>query len=187
MSALQPELRSGEVLLWHGAPRGGIHFRRTDWLAIPFGLVWCVCAFFGEYSAIKSGAPIFSILFGLPVVIVGLEILVGRFIRDALERRKTTYWVTNKRAIIALTAAGDRKITSIPFAELRKVDVIERADLSGSIYFERTVKEPGLAAMPRWFMTAAYSSTEFEPVDNVRAIYEVILQAKQSEQGPAYK
>lgn len=185
MSALQPKLRSGEVLLWHGAPRGGIHFRRTDWLAIPFSLVWCICAFSWEYSAAKSKAPIFPILFGLPLVIVGLEILVVRFIRDALERRKTTYWVTNQRAIVALTVGEDCKITNLPFAELSKVGVTERADLSGSIYFEKAVKEPGLAAMSRWFMTAARSSTEFESVDNVRTTYEVILQAKQSAQGHA--
>src|SRR5579859_7973015 len=118
MSALQPELRTGEVLIWRGAPRGGIHFRRTDWLAIPFSLVWCGCAFFWEYSAIGSGASIFSILFGLPIMIVGLEILIGRFIRDAMERRRTMYWVTNQRAIIALAKGGDCKVTSIPFASL---------------------------------------------------------------------
>lgn len=185
MSALQADLRSGEVLLWHGAPRGGIHFRRTDLLAVPFSLVWCSYAFYWEYSAIKGGDSIISILFGLPLVIVGLEILVGRFIRDVLDRRKITYWVTNQRAIIALASRGGRKITSIPFAYLSNVVVTERADRSGSIHFENAVKEPGLAAESRWFMTIAHSSTEFASIDGVRAVYEVILQARQSAQGHA--
>jgi hypothetical protein len=105
MNTAVPELTKGEQLLWSGSPRLGVHFRRSDLAAIPVSLLWCVFAVFWEYSAIKSGSPIFSIVIGLAIVIAGLYILFGRFIRDAIERPKISYWVTNQRAIISRAAS----------------------------------------------------------------------------------
>ncbi len=52
----QPELMSGEVLLWTGRPNPGRVFHSDDWYAIPFSLLWGGFFVFWENMAVKSGS-----------------------------------------------------------------------------------------------------------------------------------
>ena len=180
MNTVEPELTGGEQLLWSGSPRSGVHFRRSDLAAIPLSLLWCVFAVFWEYSVIKSGASIFSIFIGLTIVMVGLYILIGRFIRDAVERRKISYWVTNQRAIISRTSGSKLVVTSLPYSSLSKVSLTERPDRSGSIQFDRKIQDRPFAEFNRLFVTIADSPNMFESVVNVRAVYDLIDKAKKN-------
>ena len=96
-------LSRGERVLWRGAPATGIQFYSGDPLVIPFSLMWCAGAFFWEFSVLTKvpndhpGKWLF-VLWGVPFVLVGLYITVGRFFDDAWRRRNTEYAVTNERA-----------------------------------------------------------------------------------------
>ena len=72
---LENELSSDESLLWSGRPKQGIVLRASDTFMIPFSLLWGGFAFFWEYSAYKSGAPPFFLLFGGAFVLVGIYII----------------------------------------------------------------------------------------------------------------
>jgi len=37
---LQPELMSGERILWAGMPNPSVIFHSTDWALVPFSLLW---------------------------------------------------------------------------------------------------------------------------------------------------
>jgi hypothetical protein len=95
-----PHLLASERILWTGRPPGGILFRKSDGLLIPFSLLWGGFALFWEYSAYHSGAPWFFLLFGGFFVIIGLFIIFGRFIYDKMVRENTVYAVTNERILI---------------------------------------------------------------------------------------
>src|SRR4051812_19863506 len=94
------ELSTGEELVWSGRPRAGIRLSGPDLFLIPFSLVWCGFAVFWEKSVLGMGAPGFFPLFGLVFVVVGLYLVFGRFIADAIRRGKTFYGLTPRRAII---------------------------------------------------------------------------------------
>src|SRR5688572_9125120 len=103
---IEKELSAGERLVWSGQPRDGIRLRPVDAFLIPFSLLWCGFALFWEVMALtatsKQAGPIGYVfpLFGIPFVLVGLYLVIGRFMVDARMRARTFYGVTNERIII---------------------------------------------------------------------------------------
>jgi hypothetical protein len=108
-----PYLDPGERLLWEGRPATGLRWSRQDLFLLPFGLVFAGFAIFWEVSVIAAGAPLFMVLFGVPFVLVGLFLAVGRVFWDSYARRHTAYALTDRRAIVATSALG-RALRSWP-------------------------------------------------------------------------
>jgi hypothetical protein len=133
-------LDRGERELWTGAPRRGLVLRTSDLLLVPFSLVWGGFAFFWEWQVLQKGAPVFMAFFGVPFVLMGLYITVGRFLVDARRRSRTTYTLTSERVIIRSGIAG-LTTTSLQLRSVGEVHVSERSDGSGTITF-------GSAPMP---------------------------------------
>ncbi len=73
-------MRTGERLLWVGRPDPSVRFTPADALLIPFSLLWCGFAVFWEASVVASGARFLFRLWGVPFVLVGLYVVVGRFL-----------------------------------------------------------------------------------------------------------
>jgi len=126
------ELEAGESLLWSAQPRQGIFLRTSDKGLIPFSLLWGGFALFWEYQAISNDAPFLFVLFGLPFVIAGLYLMIGRFYYDAALRQKTFYGITNRRVII-LSGIRKKQSKSIAIEEIADLNMVENADGSGVI------------------------------------------------------
>ena len=132
--ALRAELVPGEHLLWSSMPVQGLRFRTADLFFAPFSLMWAGFAFFWEYSAFTHEGPWFFVLWGIPFVLVGLYMTVGRFFVESAMRRRTFYAVTDQRVII-LGGVFNRRVKSVVLESLREITLEERADHSGTITF----------------------------------------------------
>jgi hypothetical protein len=185
-------LDSGERLLWSGQPKQGLRLQAGDALLIPFSLMWGGFAIFWEASALglvtmshqhvphvgdppPPGPPIFMAIWGIPFVLVGLYMIVGRFFVDAAARRKTWYGVTDQRLII-LKSLFNRSVSSFDYAQLAALNLTERGDRSGDITF-------GAPFVPADFGTRSNRRTMipgFYLLPDARRIYDVIRSAQQA-------
>ena len=106
------QISSGERVLWAGQPKQGVIVRGADAFMIPFSLMWGGFAIFWEASVLKTEAPGFFALWGIPFVLFGLYLIFGRFFFEAKQRAHTYYAVTNERIVI-ISGIFDRKIKSL--------------------------------------------------------------------------
>ena len=77
----KPYLTDQEQVLWTGMPEKGRLFTGQDFVLLPFGIVWLAFSLFWEVAALKSSAPLFSSLFGLPFIGIGVYLVFGVFIQ----------------------------------------------------------------------------------------------------------
>jgi len=182
-------LKNGESLLWSGQPLKGLRLQTKDAFLIPFSIFWCGFAIFWELMALGilfrknsfggSTSLVSGIfpLFGLPFVIIGLYLLFGRFIVDALRRKKTYYGVTEQRILIII-GSSSQKVRSFDLKSLTNVNMIKKRDGSGTITFSAPQAIPAYSSntsrpRPNWNATAM-----FELIPNVSDVYQIIIKAQ---------
>jgi hypothetical protein len=175
MMQINREIQPGETLLWSGLPRQGIFMRGSDAAQIPFSLAWCGFACFWEYTAINSNSPIFFKLWGIPFVIVGLYMVVGRFIADSAIRSNTAYAVTSKR-ILFISGLFSQKTTSIGLLNIPELSLSEKDNGSGTVSFSPALSQ-------RWSRNSGWpfgnqAPQAFELSDNARQVYNTIIKAQ---------
>lgn len=182
MHTIEFPLGRGERLLWSGAPRQGIVFRPTDLFQIPFSLLWGGFALFWNVSVWASGAPIFFRLFGLPFLVVGLHLTVGRFWFDARRRARTSYGVTTERVIIA-SGAFTPSINSVALRTLSDVALTERPDGSGTIWFGPGSFAGSTNTGTPW--PGMQQAPGFDLATDAKRVYDIIRDAQAAAARPA--
>ena len=140
-----------------------------DLVLVPFSLMWGGFAIFWEYTVIRQGAPLFFVLWGIPFVLVGLYLIVGRFLWDARRRAATFYGVSESRIIIqSVMWPSSRR--SVSLRTMTDLSMTERADGSGDIVLVASSSLSGFA----WPGRAAHGTPMLEAVPNVREVYRII-------------
>jgi len=179
--AIQPELASGERILWAGRPAQGIQFRTSDILFAPFSLLWAGFAVFWEWNVIRMHAPFFFELWGLPFIAAGIYIVVGRFFFDASRRAKTFYAVTNER-VVTLTKGRSTKLKSVNLRSMGAFTLRQGQGTRGTISFGEpsfpfaSVYE-GLANIPS---VARRLPPVFEMIEDAKGVFERVLNAQRN-------
>ena len=130
----QPYLTAPESVRWTGRPQQGLMLRTSDAFVIPFSVLWCAFAIFWETSVIAGNAPPFFVLWGVPFVLVGLYIVVGRFFVDAFVRARTYYALTDRSALILGGLSGDT-LTSVNLQSLQELNFKPANHGRGTIMF----------------------------------------------------
>jgi hypothetical protein len=177
----QPYLFRSERIVWSGQPKQGLALSGRDTFLIPFSLMWGGFAIFwnaGVWGGVDGGraAPFFFRLWGLPFLVVGIYLIVGRFIHDASLRKKLFYAVTDQRILILRGS----KITSLDIHRLPRLELTEHSDGTGTIAFEADMAfGSGRNGFGYW-VPALSSSAQFFRVDNPRRVYELIRNQAQS-------
>jgi hypothetical protein len=174
-SSIMQELARGEKLLWSGGPRQGIVLRGSDVFFIPFSLLWGGFAIFWETMVLRNGAPFFFTLWGIPFVLAGLYITVGRFFYDAWRRGRTQYGVTNERVVI-VTGGMSPSTKSLNLRTLTDVTLDAKSDGSGTITFGPTSFTASMYAGTAW--PGVKLPPSFELISDARRVYEIIRQAQ---------
>jgi hypothetical protein len=183
---LQPEMTSGETLLWTGQPLQSVVFHATDWAAIPFSLMWGGFAIFWEWGVTghfgnapaAHHAPDFFMLWGIPFVLIGQYMIWGRFLWTAWKKGRTHYGVTNKRVLV-LYVGSSRKVTDAYLQSLDSVTLTTRSNGIGSIEF---APDPRMESAWGWNnrrrnstpMGIDLSRLAFFDIDGVREVYQLI-------------
>jgi|SRR5271157_5249446 len=169
---LQGYLGPGEKLLWSAQPEAGLKLRGSDAIVIPFSLMWAGFALFWEFSVLRTNAPLFFKLWGIPFVLVGLYMVVGRFFVDAWMRARTVYGVTNQRILIL--SGFSRCLTSLTLRTLPEVTVTERSDGSGTISFGQVLS----VLSGRGFRNQSRACPVLEFIPDVRSVSSIIHAAQ---------
>jgi hypothetical protein len=172
---LERALARGDQLLWSGRPPRGIMFRLFDIFLIPFSLIWGGGAIVWETGVLSTGAPWFFALWGIPFVLVGLYLIVGRFWVDARIRASTCYGVTSER-IIFVCVWPSRKIKSLELRTLTEVTLTEWSTGGGTITFGPEGWYMG-AGMGR-FSRGPAPSPLFELAEDAQSVYALLREAQ---------
>ncbi|SPH23396.1 hypothetical protein DEA8626_02460 [Defluviimonas aquaemixtae] len=109
------DLADGERLLWHGRPNASIRFLPQYWVVSAFGLVFLGVGLFELIRGRALGFDLLSVVHWTLASVFflgGLYMVAGVYLADAIDRRRTRYALTNRRALIAMTKLGARSVTS---------------------------------------------------------------------------
>lgn len=145
-AVIEPELAPGERLLWVGQPNPRRLLDRSDFIVIPFSLYWNgFMAFFAAHvigSLVEGRGRVYPDLLltavvGIPFLLIGLYLLVGRFYHRAWTRRRTWYGLTQQRAIAIRHGVFWRSTNAANLRALGNVTAKLRRDGSGSVTFLR--------------------------------------------------
>ena len=171
---IRSELRPGERLLWSGRPVQGVLLRPTDSWVIPFSLIWGGFAFFWEWSVISTGAPLTMALFGIPFVLMGIYLILGRFTFDAWSRGRMIYAVTPERAI--LVSGLGRTVQSIPLKPPIPVGLREGKNGVGTITLGGDAPPIGFGKWPAGIFpwSVRPSMPTIDLVEDAREVYRLI-------------
>ncbi len=185
-SVIATQLLPEEHLFWVGQPKRGLRLQASDATVIPFSLMWGGFAIFWETGVILAGAPWIFKLFGIPFVLVGLHLMVGRFWVDAWQRARTYYGVSDRRIII-VKEFFQESVESLYYNAIGQVYLTTCKDGSGTIVFgtpslgQKEVSPITIDPSPfdekpksRW-RPAHPAAFALRMIEDVRDVYDMIL------------
>lgn len=145
-------------------------------------MVWEFAAVIGTHKArghMPAAFPLFAFpLFGVPFVIIGLYLIVGRFFVDAKMRARTTYGVTNDRVII-VNGLFSQQVKSLQLRTVSDISLIEKSDGSGTITFGPSLFGNFFAG-GSWPGGMRNSPPSFDMIECAREVYETIRRAQKA-------
>lgn len=167
-----PQLLPDERIIWQGRPYLGLILRPVELFLIPFSLLWAGFTVFWNVNAWGTNADLAFKLFGLPFLVAGIYITFGRFIADAIIRRKKFYFITNKRVLI-FDRGGETKTKSVDIRHLPALEFDEQSDGSGTIRFGSAVSWMTNHNFGIWQPTFD-PTPQFIRIPNARSVYTLI-------------
>jgi hypothetical protein len=127
-------LLEGERILWWGTPVQGFALTSRDGVLIPFSLIWAGIVTFYEVNALQKNNSLMADLWGIPLILIGIHLTIGRFFVDAWTRGRTTYALTDKRVLIHRRPPFG-VFTALSLDKLSETKLVERSDGRGTILF----------------------------------------------------
>jgi hypothetical protein len=133
----EAELLPGEKLLWTGRPEPSVLFTPMDLFLVPFSLLWGggVISIFVVGLMDDTGDPIFQIISTL-FAMMGLYLIVGRFLVKRWAKNRTFYAVTDRR-VVSLRKGFSRSVHAAFLHSIPSVAKRERRSGIGTLIFER--------------------------------------------------
>lgn len=181
---VRSELMRDETIRWIGQPIPGRIFSPADLFLVPFSLFWLGFSLFWEGAVVAMDAPWFFKLWGVPFVLIGLYLVIGRFFHQSWLRRHTIYAVTDRRVLV-IRAAASRNTQAVFLKDLPIVNRRVRMDGTGTIIFGdsygQTLAAGGFAMRGRY---AGAAPMCFQEIPDVDAVYRLLMELRE-EEGPS--
>jgi hypothetical protein len=148
---------------------------------IPFSLVWCGFAVFWESSVLSAPkAPAFFAIWGIPFIVIGIYMVIGRFFVEARQRASTYYAVTPERVLL-VSGLFSRAVKSLNLRTLTDVSLSERSSGEGTITFGPQSPFVGpFGGMSSWPEASQQVGPRFDLVADAKSVYETIRGAQRA-------
>jgi hypothetical protein len=189
---LQPELSSGERILWTGQPSRKSVFGSQDWFMVPFSFLWGGFAIFWEAGVLgmfgfEGKRPVhpvswFMALWGVPFVLIGQYLIWGRFLYVAWKKKKIIYAVTDKR-ILVVNLAPRRRVVAAYLQQLPAIEKSLRANGIGTLTFGLTPMVAGWGRSTNnfsWDGGLSASIPIFIDVEDADSVYRIVSDAREN-------
>ena len=177
--SISAQLDPSERVLWAGQPQQGVMLRGSDAFMIPFSLLWGGFAFYWEWSVLQSDAPGFFVLWGIPFVVMGIYIIVGRFFVDAWQRSKTHYAVTSERIMI-VDGLFKTTVRSAQLSGLTEMALSEQLGGMGTIAFGPSNLPAMFRTLSGWPGMRAQMGLQFDMVPEAKGVLDLIRSTQRS-------
>jgi len=193
---LQPELASGESVLWSGQPSTRVLFGPQDLFLIPFSLMWGGFAIFWEASVLGfagflsgdftkgKGSPWFLVLWGIPFVVIGQYMIWGRFFYAAWKKKRMIYAVTNKRVLVVSVPGpgAARKVITAYLQQLPAIEKSVRGNGIGTITFGLGIPmnfAGRRSSAGSWDGGLSSPVPKFVDVEDAESVYRIVSDARE--------
>jgi len=183
----RPYLLIGERVLWTGRPKQGLTLSGRDAFLIPFSLLWGGFAIFwniGVWTFPDTGENVdwFFRLWGMPFLIIGVYIMIGRFFHDAAIRKHIIYAVTDQRVLV-IKGSRSQKFSSLDLGRLPRLELHEHRDGTGTIAFDN--ESSSWFAFGRnngfdWWVPSLGASSQLFRIPDPRKVYQLIRDHSQA-------
>jgi hypothetical protein len=178
---IQPELTSGESIIWSGQPSPSVFFHKEDLFLIPFSLLWGGFAIFWEagvsgfwgFNNQRNGSWSFGILWGIPFVLIGQYLIWGRFFFAVWLKRRTFYAVTNRRVLVVQNS-WKRQMASAYIDTLPTLIKEGSSNGIGSLRFAQSQPAYGRAQWGAWNSLSVGDVPTFVDIPEVDTVYRLI-------------
>lgn len=170
---MERELAVAEKLLWAGQPGRGLRFRPVDRQLVPITLVIGGFAFLWETYVIQTGLSRIGAILGLPFVLIALYLVVGRFLVDAWQRRRTFYGVTDQRVIV-VRDYGKHNPISVRYTTPMEVLLTTNPDRSGTVSLGFPHPLSAWSKALHWPGFHLYETPQLEFIPDAAHVYGII-------------
>lgn len=178
-------LAHGEDILWQGQPGRGIILREVLSRGFFMGAVFTGFSIFWISKARRmapADEPLFALLFplaGVPFLLIGLWMLIGRHVWDAWMRAGTHYTLTNRQAYIAKHMLGQRSLETWPLEDIDGVELIDGHP--GSVLFQVSMAarmQHGRPAPIKTPFGGTRAPLGFRQIEDPRRVHRLITEAQ---------
>ena len=108
-------LEPGESIVWVGAPDPKVIFAPQDVVLVPTSVFVLVAGAFVFVGSSLAGAPWMFVALTGAFFAVAVYAAVGRFLYKRIDRRRTVYLITDRRAVMA--RKNGSAVQSVPIGE----------------------------------------------------------------------
>lgn len=135
LEEIKKQLEPDESIVWQGSSNTKKMISYGDYMYIPFSLMWMGFVVYWEYMVTVYRYPFVFHLLGIPMVLAGLYMAIGRFAYKRYKKTNSCYVVTNRRVI---EAYEDKRIgyKEKPLSEIGRMVRFVEKDGFGTLVFD---------------------------------------------------
>lgn len=174
------DLAPDERIIWQGQPTQGFRLAPQDAFAVPFAAFWLfivsiltLMAFTGEMKVVNPLAYVIMPAF----LLIGLYMLLGRFLVDRAARQRIHYFLTTERAVIegGLFRPSRRSVSLAAAPEIRFQG---RRSGRGTVQFGSANM---FGMMPSsWPGASQFLPPAFDDIEDAERVYNLALTTQRS-------